>query len=699
MLFDKKPFPQSVSPLVVSAMLAVAISMLAGWASVGLSEAYYAVAPFHYDSASYRLEAIRLYDLLNSTGLASAVKASFLAKDGLDLTMRLLFAPNSLVQAHGHLAVLLPFMAGFVFLQIHYTFKHTQSFQIALIVSLSLMSFPLIYDPYKGIADYWKDNLAVWLLGSALLSWLLSQNLTHRRWAFVSGLMLGLLVMQRSALGVYALVLFLPPVVLAAYQRWRSDTRLDAMAGMAAFALPAGLLGLTVVSLQWQSLYQYYFVRGYAYTSPLQVASFLVAWLKDVSGIPQLLFGIVFAIFAIGTEWKRKRLDLGIVIWFVVGLPLVVIGTSSLYNGFMDVWSVLLVTLLAVLATPGTLGNRRGALLLSAIALIAVAIQYDRSERKSQQQATINYPFRLLYDQIVNVVMAQPSPRHVSLVFEETGSPFFNHARFNRNVTFKDPINGFLPIGFMSVHDTYYRAGLGDLSIQQYYEISIRSLEANDGTLVVASCSAEDVLVNPAFGPDGKKIAVPVAILTHNHLLQSLHWKVISRLDSPRGCLYVLRYSKAQMTPTDKWSGLAYGKGVEGIPVTLNLAPSVKLLNYKGRYQAEYYNGNWVQWLPSGSPGLRLDLLSDRARKVRLLALATPGPSRKDGIRTLEIREGEKVLATKQVMKGENIDVPFELHSGMNSIDLISKEAVDGVVASGDRRELMLLLSNPRLLE
>ena len=46
----------------------------------------------------------------------------------------------------------------------------TQSVPLGLAVATFVFALPPLYHPFSGMADYWKDNLGTWLLGSAAVS-------------------------------------------------------------------------------------------------------------------------------------------------------------------------------------------------------------------------------------------------------------------------------------------------------------------------------------------------------------------------------------------------------------------------------------------------------------------------------------------------------------------------------------------------
>lgn len=696
-----------IPPLLIIMSLAMGLAAMAGRQAVKVSRDYYAIAPYHYDSASYRMQAVRLHETLKSKGMAHALRQSLQAKDSVDMTLRLILAPRFLLHPYGHLVVLLPFMSVFILLAGWYVFTRTNSLLLSIATFALLFAFPFIYDPYMGIADYWKDNLATWLLGSAAVAWLLSNMLAERRWAFLCSLFLGLLVMQRTAAAVYAGMLFLPLFLWAIYQRLRLDGPRQALARIGVFVAPATLLSGLLAVIQWQQLYKYYFVVGYAYGTPALIAQYLAHPIHELGLPPIVVVAVICVMYLLylisGSSRKQQRDEIIVASWLVVGLPLVVILSSGFYFGFYAVWPVLLIVLLATLI-PRSLSitnSRLFALVLLIVASASSVFQYHISVAKGRLLAESRVGQRKLHQDVANIIAAQPEPRSYGLFFDEDEGPFFNHVFFDHGILLPPPA------GYMSVHDTYYRAEFGDLTAQEIIDLNIRNLEQQAGAIAVAFCEPKDILKQPLFlsdrqlfSSDEQPLAIPVAIALNDYLLQSPRWRAISRLNSPFGCLYAYKYSAQTLTETEKWQDLAFHKSLTEIPLTFSLAPGVRIYDYRSRYQPEQVNGIYQQWLPSGVGGLRLTLFSDRARAVALQARAAIGPAGKDAIQTLVMANGQTETSLP-LSSEQEIHIKLELHPGLNNIDVYVKEPTDNLATqnSASARELMLLLVSPRIVE
>lgn len=534
--------------------LSIVLVALAGRIAVNESMAYYALAPFHYDSATYLYSALLSYDLVHSHGrLFSFLQAIQTNKDFLDLVLRILLAPDFLKSKYGHMAVLLPFMGLFCFLTMHYVFRRTHSWLASIAVVSCLFCMPFIYLPYLGIADYWKESIAIWILGCAVVSWLLSDMLARPWWSLLCSVMLGLLVMERSALAVYIAAMFLPPFVWAVYQRIRFD-KAKGLLGISAFVIPAGVLCGLVAWMQWDILYNYYFVKGYDYTSPFRVAKYLLWQVLHYNcfRFPLVLLLVIYCFcFYLNTEWKKNFRDSAITLWFVISFPLIIALTHGLYSGFYNNWTILLILFFATII-PGnmsfTSNYRIFMLVLVSIIITCSITQYSISKNRTEKLIQKSALWRSFYENLTNIILSQPSPRGFNLLFAEDNIRFLDHTRLNRGIAF----NQITPVGYMSVHDSYYNA---DSTIRQIVTQSLKQLELSQA-ITVAYCSPNQVAKSKAFNKDGIKKAIPVAVRQTKYLLRSRHWQAIKKLNSPYGCVFVYKYSKDPLTDHMKWQAM-----------------------------------------------------------------------------------------------------------------------------------------------
>lgn len=686
----------------VAVTVGIIISSFACWIAISISTDYYSVAPFHYDSASYRLQSVELYKIFKQTGFSNSFLHEIYQKDCLDNLIRLVVAPRQLLGTYGHVSVLLPFMALFLCLMFSFIYRHTQSFIASSVGVLVVFVFPMIYDPITGIADFWKENIAAWLLGSAFLAWFRAENFRYRSWTFLSGLLLGLLVVQRSALAVYAAFLFLPIVLVAIFQQTREEGIKPTINRFLYFILPIGLLGGFVAILQWKALYNYYFVAGYDYGTKSQSLGFLISIITGNFGYPQIIFFILVAVFIISAPVAKPRFgSLAMFAWLAIGLPLIVITTGSKYNMFINVWTIMLMVSFSIALSMKTHINKWQIRLLSISFLVILAssmAQYSNTVSRAHEIAKSVADWRQLWDELTDSVMAQPSPHRLSILFYEAQGLFKNHLVFNRNLNI-NPGDNIDFVGDLWVHDTYYKANWPGLSLPQLIEMNKNRIEEADGTLAIAYAEPKAIETTPSFGWDSKKVAVPYASAMNYYLLNSPNWKPIKTFGSPYGNLCLYKFSRKALTEADRWQDLQGSKSAYSVPLDFLNIPGVKLFSYYGVNSPEVYQGKYAQWLPSGRNGLQLVLYSDRARVMTFNALATPGPSRKDTGRTLLLDDGHRAVTKVKITREQGIEAGFTLKPGLNRLNFsIEEEANVQSVPNGDTRNLMLLIRSPKVM-
>lgn len=528
-------------------ILAAVLALIAGVASIYLADAYYAVAPFHYDSAYYLYRSLQIHDIVLSQGrLAALLQVIANDKDFLDILLRILFLPPSLAMLYGHMVIALPLMGLFLFLTLHYTFKRTQLEWLSVCVVSFIFCFPLIFMPYQGIADYWKESVAIWLFGSAIVSWLLSNRLANPYWSFLSGSLLGLLVIERTGLAVYAALLWIPVTLHAIYDRLKNDPWQVALFKISAFVLPACLLCLFVVILQWKLLYNYYFLKGYDYHSVFQIMKVLL-WLilHDPSfRFPVLLLGVLALFSYYMRHDKRPSYDILVTLWFLMALPLIIALMRGFYNGFYNSWCIIWIPFLATLVPAQYASARKRFLfvtILSGVSILAMGIQFALSYKHTTTLKKNFAEERVFYDTLTQLFMRDAKPRYFTFLINEDYAIFYDHVKFNRHID----LNELQITGFMSVHDSYYRLQYGEHANSFAFLANhiMQTVEnSSPRPWLVAYCTADDVLKSQAFAADGKTIAIPMVLAENTYLAQHPSWRMLKTLKSPFGCVHIYQF-------------------------------------------------------------------------------------------------------------------------------------------------------------
>lgn len=531
-----------MSPAVVCMFLSIALT--AGILTNGLLilNSYHSQAPYHYDSAQYRFNSVEVHKVWQSSGRFAAARVTLRTKDGLDDLVRLLVWPDSLTSFQGHLVVQAPLMALFFFLLFWYCRNRGASNWGTAAAALPLLLFAPLHHPTQNIADFWKENLGIWLMGAAMLSWLLSEHGSRPSWGFLSGLLWTGLLQQRAVIAVYGGALFLPWFLYGLFRRVRQDDRRNLIRDMAAFGLcPALVLAGTAV-VQGRQLYEYYLVRGYGYSTISGVAE--IVWNSPLTAGWAFRGGLVaaciFSLAGLQGSLRHRAGDIAAAGWLIFGAPAIVIATHAVYHGYAHLWMVAAVVAFARLVPSGP--RPMSARLATAAGVVvtigAVAAQACHWAQTTKDLTSANAPVRAVYAGILAAMQEHGCPR-LGMFFDECFPLLWNQAYYDLGAD----INGNVP--FMSLHDSFYRAKYGDQASDPIAELIIRDLEAYPGTLAVAQADP-DILKNYIIGTGKSADSRPVRVnaMVADHLRRSPHWKKIRSFDStPYGSLaaYVLQ--------------------------------------------------------------------------------------------------------------------------------------------------------------
>lgn len=324
------------------------------------------------------------------------------------------------------------------------------------------------------------------------------------------------------------------------------------------FAIPALLISSLMVIMKWQWYYNYYFKVGYDYASPKLVFNILRNGAPRGIGYSFSKLGYFFGGCCVLAGKDCLNKDVFMALWTVIGFPLIVIFTHSNYHSVYNVSILFLIILFVTLvpSRPQSLLKRIGSWALLVSVILLSINQYRTTAKITNAMIIKNAPWRVLYGKITDILESQPVPHRYAFLFDEQECLFTNYLKFNRKIS-SEHIKS---VGFMSVHDSYYQHPLhvqhGQTLTQQLAQNNINLLESTPNVVVFAYCDPTAVKKSHAFNVDAKKIAIPVASMQASYLLQSPHWKIISKLDSPLGCLYAYKYSKNKLTETKKWQDM-----------------------------------------------------------------------------------------------------------------------------------------------
>ncbi len=692
----------------VAFALAVLLAALAEVLALHVSRIYYEAAPYDWDSVGYRHGAVNLYKTAETEGVWAALRQRFAVRDGLDQELRLLFAPRTLLSFNGHMVALFPYLATFFFLLIWYVYVRAGSLLLGVAAASFVFTLPVIYDPMVfGISDYDLNPLSTWLWVSAAVAWLLSDRLTRPGWSFLCSFLLGLLVVQRTANAVIVAPIFLPIVLWTFYRRLALDGWRRALLRIAWFVLPAAVLGGLVAYCQWDALYQYYFVSGagqyHSYGAARGVFdTYWGIFLSYKYKPTRVALGIALAVCLFGiSSWRQWR-EMLTAAWLVAGVPLVVVGILvAIHNGFFPLWEPTFVIFLAV-AIPWSLSpgaQRLLAAVLLAVGISAAAVQYQWSIEAAKNDSQVYAPTRALYQNLRDIILAQPDP-HFGLFFgPEKEEIFWNHLYFGGG---EDKGVDAYPEVTMASRDNDWIAAMGDIPPEETVNIYMNKLEGFEGALAVIQCDREGVIQvfdpSTTHYPDRIPYSQKVALGIYDHLLTSNHWKGTYRIKSPVGDLYVFQYASTEMTAAEKWGDLQSEIGLTEVLLASPVAPGVRIFRYTSLIEPQVLSGLLCQNLPAGKGGGKLSVYSDAERTVIFHATASPVPAESQDVHTLILAVGGKETPV-QVQGEQEIRLPVALRPGLNEVEWYVEGPAPAPAADQENTpQPVLLLTSPQFI-
>ncbi len=696
----RQVFRLPVPRWLIAFALAVLLAAVAEALALHISEIYYEIAPYDWDSVQYRHGAVNLYKTAETEGVWAALRQRFATRDGLDQELRLLIAPRTLLSFNGHMIVLFSYLVTFFFLVIWYVYVRAGSVLLGLAAAAFVFTLPIVYDPMIfGISDYDLNPLSTWLWVGAAVAWLLSDRLTRPGWSFFCSFLLGLLVVQRTANAVIVAPIFLPLVLWTFCRRFVVDGWRRALLRIGWFVLPAAVLGGLVAYCQWDELYQYYFVSSAGQYHRYDAAPGLINyyWGTVLSYQATLRgLGVALAVCLLGIPSWRQWREMLTAAWLVAGVPLVVVGVLvANHNGFFPLLEPTFIILLAA-AIPWSLSanaRRLVATVLLVVAVTASAVEYHTSVGAAKDAAQQYAPIRALYQNLRDIILAQPEP-HFGLFFgPEKEEIFWNHLYFDGGVDV-------YPEVYVPSRDNDWILSLGDIPPEETVTKYMDKLEGFEGALAVIQCDREELVKyfdpSTTHYPDRIPYSQKVVLGIYDHLLTSNHWKGVYRMKSPFGDLYVFQYFSAEVTEAEKWGDLQPEIGLPEVLLASPVAPGVRVFRYESLVDPQVLSGLLCQNLPVGKGGGKLSVYSDAERTVIFHATASPVPADSQEAHTLIFVVEDKETPV-QLQGEQEIRLPVALQPGLNQIEWY----VEGPAAAadqGDTPQPVLLLTSPQFI-
>jgi hypothetical protein len=231
--------------------------------------------------------------------------------------------------------------------------------------------------------------------------------------------------------------------------------------------------------------------------------------------------------------------------WLAWSFPLVIICTFMDYHSFEIVYLVILAALfsICVINSAGILDRYPAIRLIVISILFGVSIfQYERTSTFAYAEAQNKAHIRTADDRLADILLAQPLPHVVTMVYDEKAMLFQNFLYFAKKVKFGSP-EDLVFIGHTYVHDSYYWYWMKTRSVAKVVETNIKLMEEHAGTIAVAFADSASLHNVRGFLADGQSVALPAAIAIHDYLHNSRDWKIVSAVDSPQGLLNVYKFS------------------------------------------------------------------------------------------------------------------------------------------------------------
>ncbi len=531
----------ALAPLVRCAALALVVTGLVTGIGVAIQEYYHLRAHYHYDSASYRFQSVGVFDTYQQEGLWATLDELLQQQNCFDVLVRLLVYPPSLCQFHGHLWVQVPLTAIFFFLTLLYVYHQSGSYFWGLAIVTVTFVFRPLYHPNQGIADYWKDNLGIWMLGSALLCWFFSEQGCRRGWSLSSGLFWSMLALQRPVIAVYGALLFAPFLAVGVYRRFRQDDWATFSKNAVAFGVIPLATAALMLGLQTESLRHHYFVVGYDYASPAQIAAWMVHHPFAASWTLWIGVGAVFAVLLVTLWgcWIARGPSIAAALWLTAGFPALVIATHARYHAFAAVLLVLVLVSLALLTARhlSPRATRWAALLLFAIAAGSSLFQARDCLPWVKRLSLARADFRALYDEIGEVLKESSPETRYGLFFDACHRLVWVQMYFDHGIqTNRKPF-------FMAIREGQYRFHFPGMNADEMAAAIVADMEEErDGVAVIHENPQDLVRIIPGGAESPDCLPVTVNARIGEHLRHSDRWEAVKRIESRRyGTLVIYR--------------------------------------------------------------------------------------------------------------------------------------------------------------
>ena len=156
----------------------ILITAIMGVVTGRIATTYSANYSYFFDPVGYHLQSIHVYKELDTASRLSVAWREWLdnPRSPLRTTPLVLIWPSLLANPLGHLATALPMLATFLILLGYTVYRRTEHLLYSLAVMALFCAIRGMFDPTLGLAVFWLDLHASYLVGAAALCLLNSSN-------------------------------------------------------------------------------------------------------------------------------------------------------------------------------------------------------------------------------------------------------------------------------------------------------------------------------------------------------------------------------------------------------------------------------------------------------------------------------------------------------------------------------------------
>lgn len=326
--------------LVVWALVA---TLVTGYVSASLEKRYLDHHPYFFDAVSYSIYNAKLYQRIQEVGQGTVLREELSNNNRhpLRTVPLVVLAPQLLAHPFGHMATSLPALFVFVFLLAYTLYQKTGRIFSAIAGSSITVLLPGLYNPVSGVATYWLDLTAAFLIGASILALLNSNRGRDLRWLILFVLLGSCAAFARYVSIAYFLFASVPVIVWCLVTRAREDGD-----WLRSALLPALILAGTSILVAGPYLFahlgavsEFYRIYGYALGASLGTSiEAAQTSLRGFLGPAGILAILVMAVAWLSTVARERQFDAAALLvptWLALAIPILLIfllRTSAIHT-------------------------------------------------------------------------------------------------------------------------------------------------------------------------------------------------------------------------------------------------------------------------------------------------------------------------------------------------------------------------------